>query len=33
MLDVGGGVFYEPLSLAQISAQCCDLGIRTEAPA
>src|SRR5947207_10635989 len=33
VLDMGSGVFNEPLSLTQIGAQGCDLSIRTEAPA
>jgi hypothetical protein len=33
VLDVGRCVFHEPLPLTQIAAQCCDLGIRTEATA
>ncbi len=33
MLDMGGGVFHQPLALAQIGAQSCNLGIGSEAAA
>jgi hypothetical protein len=33
MLDMGGGIFHKPLSLAQIRAQGCYLGIRSKAAA
>ena len=33
MLDMGGGIFHQPLPLAQIRAQGGDLGIRSEAAA
>ena len=33
VLDVGGGVFHQPLPLAQISPQGGDLGLRAEAAA
>ena len=31
MLDMGSGILHQPLPLAQIRAQGCDLGIRSEA--
>nr|WP_225184788.1 hypothetical protein [Bradyrhizobium sp. NBAIM01] len=33
MLEMGGGIFHQPLLLAQIRAQGCNLGIRSEAAA
>lgn len=33
MLDMGSGIFHEPLPLAQIGARGCNLGIRSEAAA
>jgi hypothetical protein len=32
MLDMGGGIFHKPLSLAQIRAQGCYLGISRKLP-
>jgi hypothetical protein len=33
VLDMGGGILHQPLPLAQIRAQGCDIGVRSEAAA